>query len=194
MIEIVTLPANPSRGAVTLEYKWLGGKGGAPIVVFLHEGAGTIAAFDPATGATAVPAPFADSIETLDDWPATLVRALGFRGLLYSRPDCGRLSARTRARQGSIDILRHQARDILPALLDVLDIGPAERRRMWLVGVRDGATIALLYAAAHPDATRGCGDHRAAVVPGGHAPRATAARARGLRDDGPARAPRALSR
>ena len=155
MNEIVTLPANPSRGAVTLEYKWLGGKGGAPIVVFLHEGAGTIAAFDPAADTTAVPAPFAGSIETLNDWPATLVRALGFRGLLYSRPGCGRLTARTRVRQGSIDLLRHQARDILPALLDALDINPAERRRMWLVGARDGATIALLYAAAHPDALAG---------------------------------------
>lgn len=156
MIEIVTLPANPSRGAVTLEYRWLGGKGGgAPIVVFLHEGAGTIAAFDSATDATGVPAPFAGSSETLDDWPATLVRALGFRGLAYSRPGCGRPPARTRVWQGSLDILRHQARDILPALLDALDIGPAERRRTWLVGAREGATIALLYAAAHPDELAG---------------------------------------
>src|SRR6201997_3681247 len=48
-----------------------------------------------------------------------------------------------------------QARDILPALLDALDIDMRERRRMWVVGHSDGGSITLLYAALHPDELAG---------------------------------------
>ncbi|SAL17800.1 alpha/beta fold hydrolase [Caballeronia humi] len=111
MIEIVTLCANASRGAVALECEWLGGKcGGAPAIVFLAKG----------------------TIDPSSDWPARLVRTLGLRGLV-----CGLAGGLS---------LRDQARDILPALFEALDIDP----RMWIVGYREGATIALLYAAEHP--------------------------------------------
>ena len=48
-----------------------------------------------------------------------------------------------------------QAHDILPALLDALDIGAQERKRMWVIGHSDGGSIALLYAAQHPDELAG---------------------------------------
>jgi pimeloyl-ACP methyl ester carboxylesterase len=44
---------------------------------------------------------------------------------------------------------------VLPALLDTLGVDAAERRRMWLIGHSDGGSIALLYAAAFPDALAG---------------------------------------
>jgi pimeloyl-ACP methyl ester carboxylesterase len=47
--------------------------------------------------------------------------------------------------------VRDQARDILPALFDARDIDS----RMWIVGYREGGTIALLYAAEHPGGLAG---------------------------------------
>ncbi|TCK38055.1 hypothetical protein B0G84_3358 [Paraburkholderia sp. BL8N3] len=134
MIEFVTLPATPAHGAVTLDYEWLaGGSVAAPLVVFLHAG----------------PDPYASHRE----WAAALCRALGFRGLLYARPGYGPPAPRPHAPPPSwpIDFLHRQADDILPALLDALDISPSARcPRMWLVGHRDGASITLLYASAQP--------------------------------------------
>ncbi|MGA9919161.1 MAG: alpha/beta hydrolase, partial [Paraburkholderia sp.] len=40
-------------------------------------------------------------------------------------------------------------------LLDSLDIGMQERKRMWVIGHSDGGSIALLYAAIHPAALAG---------------------------------------
>jgi pimeloyl-ACP methyl ester carboxylesterase len=54
-----------------------------------------------------------------------------------------------------VDFMQRQAHDVLPALLDVLGIDSAERARMWVIGHSDGGSIALLYAAAFPDALGG---------------------------------------
>ncbi|SAK91264.1 lactonase [Caballeronia arationis] len=144
MTDFVTLPATVSRDSVTVEYEWLASEGrDAPVVVFLHEG-----------GAPAA------SGEAPDDWPMALgralTRALGMRGLVHSRPGSGwPATLRAHPHPWPIDLLRQQACDILPGLLDALDIDPAHRRRMWIVGARDGATIALLYAIAYPEALAG---------------------------------------
>ena len=67
-------------------------------------------------------------------------------------------AVRRRARAGvkwSVDFMHRQAGDVLPALLDTLGVDAAERRRMWLIGHSDGGSIALLYAAAFPEALAG---------------------------------------
>lgn len=123
--------------SVTLEYEWIGSSlAQAPLVVFLHEGLGAAAQWD--------------------DWPRRLCMALGWRGLLYSRYGYGASQARPTADDGwPLDYMEREAREHLPALFAALGIDPAHEHPV-LVGHSDGATIALLYAAAfphHPRAT-----------------------------------------
>jgi pimeloyl-ACP methyl ester carboxylesterase len=130
------LPAVASRGPLRIEYRWVNETAReAPVVVFLHEGLGSIAMWR--------------------DWPQALCERLGMRGLIYSRPGYGLSTPRKHEVKWPVDFMTSQARDILPALLDSLDIDASERRRMWLVGHSDGGSIALLYAALHPDALAG---------------------------------------
>ncbi|MGF6772717.1 pimeloyl-ACP methyl ester carboxylesterase [Paraburkholderia sp. GAS199] len=138
--DFAELPATAARGSLRIEYRWLNAAASAaasaaPFVVFLHEGLGSIAMWR--------------------DWPQQLCERLGMRGLVYSRPGYGLSTPRPHDVKWPVDFMSEQARDVLPALLDALDIGPAERRRMWLVGHSDGGSIALLYAALHPDALEG---------------------------------------
>ncbi|PQV53079.1 alpha/beta fold hydrolase [Paraburkholderia sp. BL21I4N1] len=130
------LPAGASHGPLRIEYRWVNEAAHeAPVAVFLHEGLGSIAMWR--------------------DWPQALCERLGMRGLVYSRPGYGLSTPRAHDVKWPIDFMTAQARDILPALLDALDIDASERRRMWLVGHSDGGSIALLYAALHPDALAG---------------------------------------
>ncbi|HSB59876.1 MAG TPA: alpha/beta hydrolase, partial [Methyloceanibacter sp.] len=116
-----------------LEYRWIGReRHGAPLVVFLHEGLGSIAAWR--------------------DYPLTLCEAGGFRGLVYSRPGYGRSSPRAPGERWAPDYLHRQAREVLPALLQAAGAGT---EKPWLFGHSDGGTIALLYAASMPDALKG---------------------------------------
>jgi pimeloyl-ACP methyl ester carboxylesterase len=134
--DFVELAATASHGPLRIEYRWVNeAAGNAPIAVFLHEGLGSIAMWR--------------------DWPQTLCERLGMRGLLYSRPGYGRSTPREHDGKWPVDFMTAQARDILPALLDALDIGTQERKRMWLVGHSDGGSITLLYAALHPQALAG---------------------------------------
>ncbi|QGZ63527.1 alpha/beta fold hydrolase [Paraburkholderia acidisoli] len=134
--EFATLPATATRDALRIEYRWIGtARQDAPLAVFLHEGLGSVAMWK--------------------DWPAALCERLGMRGLVYSRPGYGRSTPRAHDTKWPVNFMSHQARDVLPALLDALDIGAAERARMWLVGHSDGASITLLHAAAFPDAIAG---------------------------------------
>ncbi|WP_118183668.1 alpha/beta fold hydrolase [Paraburkholderia phosphatilytica] len=128
--------ADGSRGALRLEYRWLNSKHeDAPLAVFLHEGLG--------------------SIDMWRDWPQTLCDALGMRGLVYSRPGYGRSTPRPHHERWPLDFMSRQAEDVLPALLDALGVDAQTRRRMWVIGHSDGGSIALLYAAAYPDALAG---------------------------------------
>jgi pimeloyl-ACP methyl ester carboxylesterase len=134
--EFADLPATSTRGALRIEYRWTGtAPANAPLAVFLHEGLGSVAMWR--------------------DWPAALCERLGMRGLVYSRPGYGRSTPRPHGVKWPVDYLAQQARDVLPALLDALRVSAAERARMWLVGHSDGASIALLYAAAFPAALAG---------------------------------------
>ena len=157
---------------IALQYEWINaGTRDAPLVVFLHEGLG--------------------SIEMWRDFPGELCAAGGYRGFVYSRYGYGRSTARPAGERWTPEYLERQARDVLPALLDA--VGAADARP-WLFGHSDGATIALIYAALFPDAVRG------AIVMAPHVFLEDVARA-GIRSDTRAirvgwlqGAPRALSR
>lgn len=118
-----------------LEYQWIApDRRDAPLLVFLHEGLG--------------------SLSMWKDWPARACEAAVCRGLLYSRPGYGRSTPRPTHEKWPMDYLHIQARDVLPALLQALGVD-ARRDPPVLFGHSDGATIALLYAALHPDAVGG---------------------------------------
>jgi len=116
---------------VRLEIAWVGeDAGGAgtppPLIVFLHEGLGSVAMWR--------------------EFPEQLCRALGARGLVYSRPGYGRSTPRAAGEAWASDFMHRQAHEVLPALLDALRIDP-RARPTWLFGHSDGGSIALLFAA-----------------------------------------------
>lgn len=110
----------------SIEYAWFGPEvdhARKPPVVFLHHGFGCVA-----------------------DWkgfPQRVAEASGHPALAYSRRGCGASSPPAQPRQETF--LDEEAR-FLPLLLDALGIG-----RCHLYGHSDGATIALLFAAACAD-------------------------------------------
>jgi pimeloyl-ACP methyl ester carboxylesterase len=117
---------------VRLEYQWLDApRADAPLVVYLHEGLGSVAMWK--------------------DLPRTLCAATGTRGLVYSREGYGRSTPRARGERWPVDFMHRQAGAVLPALLDALGVDAP----VWLLGHSDGASIALLFAAAFPARVRG---------------------------------------
>jgi pimeloyl-ACP methyl ester carboxylesterase len=100
-----------------------------PLVVFLHEGLGSVAMWR--------------------DFPQRLCDATGSRGLVYSRPGYGRSTPRAADEAWAPDFMHRQAHDVLPALFTALGIDTA-REPPWLFGHSDGASIALLHAAHFP--------------------------------------------
>lgn len=134
--QFADLPATATRGALSIEYRWIdAAREDAPLAVFLHEGLGSIAMWR--------------------DWPQTLCARLGMRGLVWSRPGYGRSTPRPHDERWPVDYLSTQAHDVMPALLDALGVDASMRERMWVIGHSDGASIALLYAAASPRALAG---------------------------------------
>jgi pimeloyl-ACP methyl ester carboxylesterase len=120
---------------IRLEYAWVGTDApGAPVVVFLHEGLGSLAMWK--------------------DWPQRLCAAGGYRGLVYSRYGYGRSTPRPAGERWSPRFMHVQAGDTLPRLLRALGLDD-DARRPWLFGHSDGASIALIHAATHPDRVAG---------------------------------------
>lgn len=112
---------------VRIEHAWIGRqRQDAPLVVFLHEGLGSLAMWK--------------------DYPARLCEALGVRGLVYSRPGYGRSTPRPPEERWAPDFMHRQAHEVLPALLEALGVEEAP----WLFGHSDGGSIALLHACRHP--------------------------------------------
>ena len=106
-----------------IEHAWVGEPGAAPLIVFLHEGLGSLAMWK--------------------DFPQQLCAAAGCRGLVYSRPGYGRSTPRAPDEHWTPDFMHRQADVVLPAVLQALDVNaPA-----WLFGHSDGGSIALLHAA-----------------------------------------------
>ena len=113
--------------ALAVEYAIVGAtKPAAPLIVFLHEGLGSVAMWR--------------------DFPANLCEAVGARGLVYSRPGYGKSTPRPHHEKWGVDFMHIQARDVLPALLAAV----APNVKPWLFGHSDGGSIALLYAALFP--------------------------------------------
>ena len=112
---------------VRIEHEWLGkADRAAPLIVFLHEGLGSLAMWR--------------------GFPQRLCAAAGCRGLVYSRPGYGRSTPRAAAEAWGLDFMHRQAHEVLPALLAALAIDTVAQPP-WLLGHSDGGSIALLYAA-----------------------------------------------
>ena len=105
-----------------------GTRTGATPIVFLHEGLG--------------------SLRQWKDFPARLATRTGAPALAYSRWGYG--GSEARARPWPADFLEHETEVVLPALLEATGMDAPV-----LFGHSDGATIALLFAAAFPDRVRG---------------------------------------
>jgi pimeloyl-ACP methyl ester carboxylesterase len=114
-------------GNVELEYAWVGAADPkAPVIVFLHEGLGSLALWK--------------------RFPALLCETAGLRGLVYSRAGNGCSTPRAPAEHWQPDYMHRQAREVLPVLLDALGV----QAPYLLFGHSDGASIALIHAASFP--------------------------------------------
>jgi pimeloyl-ACP methyl ester carboxylesterase len=120
---------------VSVEHLWIASRAPrAPLVVFLHEGLGSLAMWK--------------------DFPRRLCAAVGCRGLVYSRPGYGRSTPRAAEEAWGLDFMHRQAHEVLPALLAALAVD-TEADPPWLFGHSDGASIALLHAACFPHRVAG---------------------------------------
>ena len=108
-----------SAGGHRLEYEWIDGPADAPVLVFLHEGLG--------------------SIRQWKDFPQALCAATGCRGMAYNRYGYGESDVLEAPRKA--DFMHVEAREALPDLLQQLGIA-----NPILVGHSDGASISLIHA------------------------------------------------
>jgi pimeloyl-ACP methyl ester carboxylesterase len=106
----------------TLGYEWLGEQRGQPVLVFLHEGLG--------------------SIRQWRDFPAQVARATGCRVLVYDRYGYGQSDVLQEPRR-TVQFMHQEGLESLPALLSALEI-----QDPILIGHSDGASIALIHAGA----------------------------------------------
>jgi pimeloyl-ACP methyl ester carboxylesterase len=127
--------AIPLRGrTVQIELEWVGRHDAcAPLVVFLHEGLGSVAMWR--------------------DWPARLCDAAGYRGLVYSRYGYGRSTPRPRDEHWTPAFMHDEAA-ALGDLLAAVGVDAA-RDPPWLLGHSDGGSIALIHAAQEPHGVAG---------------------------------------
>ncbi|SNT12191.1 Pimeloyl-ACP methyl ester carboxylesterase [Noviherbaspirillum humi] len=116
---------------IRLEYQWVGERESRfPTVVFLHEGLG--------------------SVSMWKDFPERFCREHGFAGLVFSRYGYGRSTPRPAEERWPVGFMHAQAREVLPAFFEAMGV-----QRPWLFGHSDGASIALLHAAAFPQSVSG---------------------------------------
>lgn len=107
--------------AKRLEYRWIGpGPSGAPTLVLLHEGLG--------------------SVSHWRDFPDRLAEATGCGVLVYSRAGYG--ASDPADLPLPVSYMHREATEALPAVLRALEVRDAV-----LVGHSDGASIALIHAA-----------------------------------------------
>jgi len=119
---------------VDIECLRIDGPRDAPLMVFLHEGLG--------------------SVSMWRDFPARLCAAGGLRGLVFSRPGYGRSTPRPPDVRWGADFMHRQAIDVLPRLFDALEID-ATVDPPWFFGHSDGGSIALIHAATYPSRVAG---------------------------------------
>jgi len=119
---------------IALEYRSIDAAPDAALVVFLHEGLGSLSAWR--------------------DFPDRLCAAGRLRGLVYSRAGYGRSTPRPHQVRWTPDFMHVQAREVLPTLLAALGID-TQRSPPWLFGHSDGGSIALIHAATFPERVAG---------------------------------------
>lgn len=100
----------------------------APVLVFLHEGLGSLALWK--------------------RFPDAVADATGCCALVYSRYGYGKSDPLAEPRK--VDYMHREALEVLPELLDALSIGNPV-----LIGHSDGASIALIHAGASKRAVAG---------------------------------------
>ena len=118
--------------ALDIEIRRIDGPASAPLVVFLHEGLGSVAMWK--------------------DFPDRLCAAGRLRGLVFSRPGYGASTPRPHHVRWGADYLHRQAEHVLPPLFAALGI---DAERPWLFGHSDGGSIALIHAARFPTRVAG---------------------------------------
>ncbi|HZM36627.1 MAG TPA: alpha/beta hydrolase [Burkholderiales bacterium] len=106
----------------SLSYEWVGETGGKPVLVFLHEGLG--------------------SIRQWRDFPARVAAATGSRALVYDRYGYGQSDVLAEPRR-TVRFMHDEALAALPQFLKGLHV-----ENPILVGHSDGASIALIHAGA----------------------------------------------
>ncbi len=124
--------------ALAIEHRMIDGARSQPLVIFLHEGLGSVAMWK--------------------DFPDRLCAAGNFRGLVYSRPGYGRSTPRPHHVRWRPDFMHREAQLVLPALLDALEIdvdAGVDGVAAWLFGHSDGGSIALIHAASFPQRVAG---------------------------------------
>jgi pimeloyl-ACP methyl ester carboxylesterase len=132
---VTTVTVAQAGQRVALEYRWIGNAPAtAPLMVFLHEGLGSLSAWR--------------------DFPERLCAAANVRGLVYSRAGYGRSTPRPSEQRWRPDFMHIQAREALPGLLEGLGID-SRKTPPWLLGHSDGGSIALIHAASFPDRVAG---------------------------------------
>ena len=120
---------------VRIEHRWVAPeRHDRPLVVFLHEGLGSLAMWK--------------------DFPRVLCDAAKLRGLVYSRPAYGRSTPRAAGEHWDVDYLHRQAHEVLPAFFAAI-AHDTVRDPPWLLGHSDGGSIALLHAARFPSRVAG---------------------------------------
>jgi len=124
----IVVAGRPQR----LEYAWVcAARADAPVIVFLHEGLGSLAMWK--------------------GFPQALCTAAGARGLVFSRYGYGRSMSRPATEKWPVEFMHEQAEQVLPALFACVGLN----RPAWLYGHSDGGSIALLHAAAFPERVAG---------------------------------------
>ena len=107
-----------------LEYRRIAAAAPGPVLVFLHEGLGSIGQWR--------------------DFPDRIATATGLPAIVYARYGYGQSDVLGEA--FGVDFMHREGREALPELLHALDI-----ERPILIGHSDGASIALIYAGSgHP--------------------------------------------
>ncbi len=112
-----------------LHYQWIDRHKPGPVILFLHEGLGSVAQWK--------------------DFPENLCKALDLPGLLYDRQGHGKSPRLTEERDESY--LEKYALEELPAFLKHLHLS----RQLILFGHSDGGSIALIFASRYPEKIRG---------------------------------------
>jgi pimeloyl-ACP methyl ester carboxylesterase len=118
-----------------IEFNWIDRDAtDRPLLVFLHEGLGSVAAWR--------------------DFPREVCAAAGCRGLVFSRVGYGASTPRAPHEKWPTDYLQRQAQRFLPALFTALGVD-TRADPPWFYGHSDGGSIALIYAATFPDRIAG---------------------------------------